>query len=508
MDRRDEQKRRGLATNSIFGVAAWFLPLALGFISTPIIVHSLGVEQYGVYAIVLGFLSYSFTFGIGRVAAKYVAEFNAAGQKDNAARAVIATFFFTILIAAVGAGVLIALTPWIISDVLLLPDEFVEPATIALYIAIAAGVATMLSQVFQSTLQGLHRFGTYLGISTTFSILLTGGNILIAKSGHGLVALIGWNLFTTITSAIVFYFFAVTGLKDFRPTVHIGKDLIYAVATYGLSIILYQIFGNLLFIFERAWIVRNHGPEELTFFFVPMLLGIYLHGFISSFSLALFPRLNELLTDRGQMEMLYQKATAVVFSIAVMGVVTLIVSGRTFLGTWVGTEFALRSYPMLVIHSITFGLIALFVVVWALSETYKAPSFNVLITFVWLITAVFIVLAAGSETGSITVAAARLIGVVVTVPMILYLEHRFLGRIQLKFWLRTVFFVTLASAALSAIQSVALRAFPKDWIGLIAGMAVGGAVYVSLLIFTGILERTQIDAILKKILGENRYQPE
>lgn len=508
MESDQEQKRRGLATNSIFGVAAWFLPIALGFISTPIIVHSLGTEQYGVYAIVLGFLSYSFTFGIGRVAAKYVAEFNAAGQKDDAARAVIATFFFTILIAAIGAGVLIFLTPWIISNVLLLPDEFVEPAKLALYLAIAAGVATMLSQVFQSTLQGLHRFGTYLAISTTFAILLTGGNILIAKSGHGLVALIGWNLFTTITSAIVFYFFAVTGLKDFRPTFQIGKHLIYAVATYGLSIILYQIFGNLLFIFERAWIVRNHGPEELTFFFVPMLLGIYLHGFISSFSLALFPRLNELLADREQMEMLYQKATAVVFSIAVMGVVTLIVSGKAFLGIWVGSEFAFRSYPMLVIHSITFGLIALFVVVWALAEAYKAPSFNVLITFVWLITAVFIVLVAGVETGSITVAAARLAGVAVTVPLILYLEHRFLGRIQLKFWLRTILLIALAAAALSAIQSVALLTLPRDWMGLSVGMAVGGAVYVFLLIFMGILERKQIDAILEKIIGQNRFKPE
>ena len=178
---------RSVFLNSIFGVLAWFLPIVLGFFSTPIIVGGLGTEEYGIYAIILGFLSYSFTFGIGRVAAKFVAEYKASGNDDDISRAISATLIFSVAVGAVGATLLAFFTPWIVADVLNLPEAFRPKAEVGLYLACFAGLMLMISQVFQSTLQGRHRFGSYSVISNLSAVLLSGGNIVLAVNGYGLV---------------------------------------------------------------------------------------------------------------------------------------------------------------------------------------------------------------------------------------------------------------------------------------------------------------------------------
>ncbi len=77
--------------SAFFGFISWLLPLGLTFYATPLVVRRLGVEEYGLYALVLGFVSYSFTFSIGRAVTKYVAEFRATGETEKINEVLAAT---------------------------------------------------------------------------------------------------------------------------------------------------------------------------------------------------------------------------------------------------------------------------------------------------------------------------------------------------------------------------------------------------------------------------------
>ena len=65
------QTSKSIVRNVIYGSLTWVLPVGLSFVATPIIVRSLGNNDYGLYALVLGFISYSFTFSLGRAVTKY-----------------------------------------------------------------------------------------------------------------------------------------------------------------------------------------------------------------------------------------------------------------------------------------------------------------------------------------------------------------------------------------------------------------------------------------------------
>ncbi len=482
-----------MLANSIFGVLSWFSPILLGLISTPILVHGLGAELYGVYALILGFLSYSFTFGIGRAASKYVAEYTAAGEPEHLSKALSAVLIFSISIGVIGAGVLALFTPFVVSEVLQLPEALRRSAETSLYIACVTGLMAMISQVFQSCLQGAHRFGTYLSVSSLGALILSAGNIGIALSGHGIEILLAWNLFSTLTIGTIFFVATVKTIPDFRPTFSIGEDITRTVLRYGANIILSQLFGNALFVLERTIVVRRFGPDGLTYYAIPLLLGIYIHGAVSSFALALFPRMNELLNDREELIRLYKKVNRLVIALIILIATTLIVNGEQFLLLWVGSKISELGSGVLIFHVLTFSIVAAFVVVWQIAESHRAAGINVALTFVWLsVTAILLASVNSADLGLEGIALARLFPVLLTTPIIIYVEKRFLGSVQGGYWVTLFLRTGMAGLCMAGFHLAIIEIFGIGWLEFLFNISGGTTVYLLVLYFSGFFEADEI----------------
>src|SRR5580765_3976181 len=112
-------RRHLLLKNSLFGLFSWLFPIFPTIIATPIIVKGLGNEFYGLYVVISGFSSYFFTLGIGKAAAKYVAEYKASDQQDKISDIVSATVILSMSLGMIGTTVVIILTETIVTNVLL-----------------------------------------------------------------------------------------------------------------------------------------------------------------------------------------------------------------------------------------------------------------------------------------------------------------------------------------------------------------------------------------------------
>jgi O-antigen/teichoic acid export membrane protein len=504
MDDVQPRKHPALIANSAFGVLAWLSPIVLGFISAPILVRSLGNENFGLYGVVLGFLVYSFAFGIGKIVAKYVAEYRASGNNEKIAEVVSATLWLTLLIGISGATVLSLLAGYIVSNVLLLPTSLQDTARIALYIASMVAVTGMVSQIFQSAIQGVHRFGGFLFLTNVNAVLLSGGNIFLALSGFGVIALFIWNLVVVGSVLAMFYLLARSHLPEMRIVTNIDSAVWSNVLRYAGSMVLYQLFGNILFVFERSWVTRKFGPEALTYYFVPMLLGIYLHGLIGSFGQVIFPRINELLNDKEQLTGLYRIATRIVMAAVIFVVATYAASGKLFLSVWMGDEFALNSYRLLVIHGITFGLIASIVITWNIAEAFKAAGLNAALTAAWMVIAIPLMIVTAERFGSEGIAASRLAGVaMMTVPFILFIERRFLGKIQTVFWLKLIVRLLFAGIIVILIQQSVAGWISNGWLSLFFAIALSGAAFLVFLFLSGFVSRDEI-AALSRLIRERK----
>jgi len=81
-----------------------------------------------------------------------------------------------------------------------------------------------------------------------------------------------------------------------------------------MSIIFYQIFGNLLFIFERVWVTRHFGPSAMAYFAVSALPGIYVQTLAASLAAVFLPVMSRSIQETAMLNAIYRRASKILLA--------------------------------------------------------------------------------------------------------------------------------------------------------------------------------------------------
>ncbi len=489
--------------NGIYSMFSWIIPLVLGLVITPVVVNQLGKESYGLYSVILGFISYSFSIGIGKTASKYVAEYRAANESEKLADTLSSILWISLAFGLISTAIIFLTAKYLVINVLLITPEFQETAVTAMYFAGLTILITMISQIFQFVLQGLQRFDRFLLLTNVNVLLLNLGSLALVYSGFGVLALIIWNCIVVVVLGILFYWNAIRLLPEFSLRYKIKSDIWNPALKYAFSIVVYQSFGNVLLLFERGWLVRKFGTASLTYYIVPMSLGFYFHGLVSSVSLVMFPVVNEFLASKETLVRIYKTSTKLILTMTVFFIVSSIFEGQLFLGVWMKGDFAINSYTILVIHAFTFGILGVVTVAWQMVESFGRAKLNAFATVAWLLISIPLMVVFANEWQTPGVALGRLIGVMALLPLIIYVERKFLGGISVRFWLTTSMRVLIAGVFAGLCEWLINQALPPSWIGFVISSLVGVIVYVLILIIAGFFESEEKTA-LKTLIFKQR----
>ncbi len=322
---------KSIFRNVLYGISTWIIPFILSFFATRIIVKSLGLNDYGIYALILGFIGYSFNFSFGRAITKYIAEYRARGENEHISDVISATFFINLIVGIFGVTLIVSLAEWLVVGVYQVKQINQVKTVTALYFAAAIVFFLMSSQIFNAILQGIHRFDVYSNIFNVNTVVMLSGNILLVLNGYGLIGLLVWNLIVTALTCFAAAAAAKQLLPEFTIKFRVKSEVIKLVLIYSSGIIGYQVLANLLLLFERGWITRRLGEENLTYYVIPMTLAIYIQAFISSIVLVVFPLASELKDNPEKLLRLYSKATKIVCFFVFFMAATLMTGSRLFL---------------------------------------------------------------------------------------------------------------------------------------------------------------------------------
>ena len=492
---------RSITKNVFYGFTSWILPFILTFFATRLIVKSLGKHEYGIYSLVLGFIGYSFVFSIGRAITKYVAEYQATGESGKIKDIISATFFINLVLGLVGIVSVFLLSGWLVSDVMNIAPESHSRTVIALYIASTTIFFTLFTQVFSAIVQGLHRFDIYSKLLNFSSISMLLGNLIIAWLGGGLIALFWWNLFITCVTCALFYASAKRLLPDFSITHRFNKESLKLVIGFSAGVVGYQILGNVWLLFERIWITRRLGTESLTHYVVPMTVSFQIQYFIASLVIVIFPLASELQNDREKLERLYTKATKIITMMVVFIAATIIVHSRLFLGLWMGAEFADASTKLLIIHTISFSLVAVLTVSWQMTEGLGYPNFYCYLYVLCLLISIPSMIFLSYDYGNEGVAIGRLVGYAISFLSIIYVEKWFFKRILAGFWLNLLGLLVLAAAATVWVEILSINYLPQGWLSLFLSSFLGGVTYLSVLWLLGFVTEDE-KILVRNVFGK------
>jgi O-antigen/teichoic acid export membrane protein len=500
MEDRQSETSKSIFRNVLYGFSTWILPMGLSFIATPIIVESLGNQDYGIYALVLGFVGYSFNFSFGRAITKYIAEFRAKGENEKIPDLISSAFIINLAVGLFSVSVICFFANWLVLFVLKIDVESQSKSVTALYIASAIIFFSMLSQIFNSVLQGIHRFDVYSKIFNLNNLALLSGNLVLAVLGFGLISLFVWNLSVTCLTCVIFAISAKRLLPEFKLNFKFQPETLKLIIKYSYGVIGYQILSNFLLLFERGWIFRKLGAESLTYYVVPMTLAIYIHAFISSLIIVIFPLASQLKNDNEKLLRLYTKATKIVVLFVVFFGTTIIIESRFFLTLWMGAEFADKTWMLLAVHTVTFSLVAIQAVSWQMTEGLGYPNYNFLLFLVCLVISVSLMVGLTPSLGNLGIAIGRMAGYAAIFLSIFYVERWFFKKVQIKFWMRAIAILAVSSTASALTEQFIVQSYSQSWLVLAAATVVGAFVYFFMVWALGFVSEDE-KLLLKRLLS-------
>ncbi len=182
-----EDTSRKIIKNTIFNSAGCFWSYFLSFLLTPYIIHKIGLERFGIWAITNTAINF-FIFldlGIGSSFVKHIAEYNA--KKDyTMVNKVINTGLVFSLLFCLGVFLVFLVLKSFIIGLLKFSPELYGDVLFAFFGILIVFIINYAFTVFKSTLYGLQRIDIVNMIFIVVSIPGTIGLILFLSHGYGL----------------------------------------------------------------------------------------------------------------------------------------------------------------------------------------------------------------------------------------------------------------------------------------------------------------------------------
>ena len=333
----------GYAGAAVNGVVLLFL--------TPFVVRHLGPREYGIWVLAtaigsyLGFLN----AGSGAAGVRAVARLAGTGRIGEASRDV-GSIFRIYLAVGIFASAALTLLSFTTLDYFHVP--VVEQAdTRALLILIALNfLVSFPLGVTRSVLAGLQRFQLLNGVEIVWALARLGATIAFLAAGHGLLALGGVQLATSIGGHLTRWL----AIRKVAPQIHLTGGPEWSGLSSEVSIFSALSFGyeSLRTLFDNADLLLLGilaGPAAVAIFSVGFTLATFVSKGLQPISGVLFPIASEMeaLGQRSASARLLEVGTRVNLALALPMVTILVVDGPTLVRLWVGEGFE-QSYPVLV----------------------------------------------------------------------------------------------------------------------------------------------------------------
>jgi O-antigen/teichoic acid export membrane protein len=333
--------------------------VVIAFLVSPIIVHSLGNELYGVWSLIMSVTGY-FTvldFGVNTAIVRYI---SSSFAKDDhlQARKVYSTSMAIFAVIALCILIFSLIFGFFFQSVFRLyhiPQTYLYAVFLLSAIDLAFG---LLCSVYTGSLSGLQEFTFINGSSILVNIVKSIAIVYLLRQGYGLLTLALLQLSASLVRGGCQYWRIKVGYKF----LYFGRDyltretgrLIYSYSVYSFVI---AISLKLLFYTDSLVIGAMIKVSEVTFYAIPSSLLDYLEKLVWAMIAVLVPLISakEAMGEKEANSRLYILGTRCSILVAMPVIISLYFYGDDFIRIWMGPEIASRSEHVLKLLLIGFG---------------------------------------------------------------------------------------------------------------------------------------------------------
>jgi len=348
--------RGPLLRNIASNWGAFAFSAVVNFFLSPYVVHKLGDAAYGVWALLVALVGYLglLDLGIRSAVTRYVARYHASSQHEEASK--VASSALTIFCMAGVAAIVIAATMAVfVGSVFNIPPQLI---TVARLVAVLGGVnvaVSLISGVYGGVVAGMQRLDLSNAVDVAIEAARTIAIFLALRSGHGLAVLAAVQLGFSLARGISAFVMSRKLYPELR--VRLGersREHIRLIFSFSIAASVMQASGMLIAYSDSIVIGAFLPIAMVTYFSIAVSLTNYARVLISGISQAITP-LASALEGAGRHDEVPRtilNAAQLATVIALPMCLTFILRGQSFIGLWMGEEYAARCSSVLWVLSV------------------------------------------------------------------------------------------------------------------------------------------------------------
>ena len=335
-----------IAKNSFFNIAGYLIP---GLLSIPILgymARELGIEEFGLFTLILSIVGYASIFDIG-ITRSVIREIAIYKHDKQEVIKILSTSTLIILLLGVLAAFLVIMFNTQITNLLKVSIDIKEEFNLCLIIMSLSIPFFLVTQVWCSLLEGKEEFlklNIYKSISSTLVVLLPAIGLFW---GQNLTSVIIGLLISRIISMFLIFRFC----KGYNFIMNFNKLVFNRLITFGGWIAVSNIISPIMSYFDRFILANRMGSNVVGFYTGPSEAIARIGIFPSAIARTIFPMLSS-----NQIDSFKIKKTSYILIIISVVPFGLFFAGfaEEILTIWLGDSFASKS--SLVFQILTLGL--------------------------------------------------------------------------------------------------------------------------------------------------------
>jgi len=341
--------------NSIYNILGSGLPLIVAAAAIPELIHSLGVERFGILTIIWAVVSYFglFDLGLGRAVTQQVAASVAADDEIRLGGIVGTSSALMLALGLAGSAVMLATAP-------LLAREFVHSGdprevTRAFYWMALAMPAIVLTSGYRGILEAMNRFALINAIRVPMGVFTFAGPLAVVLMGYKGLDTISAVLCVGRVIACAFHArYAIRSVPGEVGAGRIDRSLVRPLLRMGGWISVSNIIAPLMNYVDRFALGVMVSATAVTYYATPQELVLRIGIVPGAIVSVLFPLFaaSGAQPDKNRDTGLLRRYSLVILALVLPLTLVLLLFAKVILTMWISPQFAQNAAPILQVMSL------------------------------------------------------------------------------------------------------------------------------------------------------------
>ncbi|MCU1248559.1 MAG: hypothetical protein JWQ49_1588 [Edaphobacter sp.] len=347
---------RHIARNVLFNWLGTIANMAVGFFLSPFILHRLGDVAFGVFVLANSVVAYLGLLDLGMQSSvlRFVSQGHTKGDHQGASEALSAALWVRLQISAL-ALLLSAGIAVVFPHIFKVPQALAIDARKAILLIGVTMALSMSIGVVGGVISALNRYDLQNYMSLTQTAIRVIGVVFVLRTGHGIVGIALSELVAVVVGNVLLVWIARRLYPELRIQLKKPKpETLRKIWSYSFYAFLTTIAVQLVYQTDNLVVGAFVSASAVTYFAIANNLCRYATQMVSSMGGTFVPAAStyEAAGDTASLLMLYKNGTRATLMISLPMLITFIVRGPSFIGLWMGPEYAHSSGIVLIILSI------------------------------------------------------------------------------------------------------------------------------------------------------------